>query len=81
MFRLLQISYGKLNMQPLVDKLRSADMVSPLACTTQNLLEACHISQKPVSDQSSYHLQIVREMYSSKDLCKDDPNNPMPYMV
>jgi len=27
------ISYGKLNMQPLVDKLRSADMVlSPFAC-------------------------------------------------
>jgi len=42
------ISYGKLNMQPLVDKLRSADM-------------------------------IVRELYSSAHLCKEDADNPMPY--
>ena len=42
------ISYGKLNMQPLVDKLRSADM-------------------------------IVRELYSSAHLCKEDAENPMPY--
>lgn len=42
------VSYSKLNMQPLVDKLRSADM-------------------------------IVRELYSSAELCTEDPDDAMPF--